>query len=224
MSIAPEIVTPEIVTLENLRRITRQRALGYAITLVLIGVLEVLWFGGTRSALKTTIEFGYNSSTVMPSIAAGVRIIPLLLGLLLLAPVVSPSARNYVPARFRFTKAVRNCCIVVGGYLVLWPLALWFGVNSAGALRTLTIPVSATGYVVGLLTVVAGGLLAWKRYDRGRGSTLVRRPDGVHARLPRVGRPWIERVGPPSSIDRHSRGGRGGSDVSHLRFAVGDTL
>ncbi len=31
MSIAPEIVTPEIVTLENLRRITRQRALGYAI-------------------------------------------------------------------------------------------------------------------------------------------------------------------------------------------------
>ena len=70
MSIAPEIVTPEIVTLENLRRITRERAMGYGITLVLIGLLEVLWFGGARSALKTTIEFGYNSSTAMPSMAS----------------------------------------------------------------------------------------------------------------------------------------------------------
>jgi simple sugar transport system permease protein len=167
MSIAPEIVTPEIVTLQNLRQITRERALGYGITLILIGVLEVLWFGGARSALKTTIEFGYNSSSAMPSIASALRIIPLFLGLLLLAPVASHSARRFIPERFKFTKGVRNCFIIVGGYLVIWPIALWFGVNSGGALRTLTIPVSTSGYVVGILTMVAGSLLAWRRFDRG---------------------------------------------------------
>jgi ABC-type uncharacterized transport system permease subunit len=167
MSIAPEIVTPEIVTLENLRKITRERALGYGITLILIGLLEVLWFGGVHSALKTTIEFGYNSSSAMPSIASGLRIIPLLLGLLLLAPVISRAARQYIPERFTFSKGARTCCTIVGGYLVIWPIALWCGVNSAGALRTMTIPVSTTGYVIGTLTIVAGALLSWHRFDRG---------------------------------------------------------
>jgi simple sugar transport system permease protein len=167
MSIAPEIVTPEIVTLQNLRRITRERALGYGITLILIGVLEVLWFGGAGSALKTTIELGYNSSTAMPSITSALRVIPLLIGLLLLAPAVSHAAREFIPERLKFTKGVRNFFIIVGGYLVIWPIVLWLGVNSDGALRTLTIPVSTTGYVVGILTVVAGILLAWRRFDRG---------------------------------------------------------
>jgi simple sugar transport system permease protein len=167
VSIVPEVVTPEIVTLENLRRITRERALGYAITLILIGVLEILWFGGAHSTLKTTIELGYNSSTAMPSIASALRVIPLLVGLVLLAPVASPAARRFIPERFTFTKGVRNFLIIVGGYLVIWPIVLWLGVNSDGALRTLTIPVSATGYVVGILTVAAGGLLAWRRFDRG---------------------------------------------------------
>ena len=167
MSVVPETVSPEIVTLENLRRITRERALGYGITLVLIGVLEVLWFGGAQSALKTTIELGYNSSTAMPSISGALRVIPLLIGLALLAPVVSHSARRYVPERVTFTKGVRSFLMIVGGYLVIWPIVLWLGVNSDGALRTLTIPVSTTGYVVGIFTVVAGGLLAWRRFDRG---------------------------------------------------------
>ena len=164
--VTPEIVSPEIVTLENLRRITRGRALGYGVTLVLMGVLEVLWFGGARSALKTTIELGYNSSTTMPSIAGPMRVIPLLIGLLLLAPVVFHRARQFVPERVKFTKGVRNFLIIVGGYLVLWPVVLWIGVNSDGALRTMTIPVSTTGYVVGVLTIVAGALLAWRRFDR----------------------------------------------------------
>jgi len=43
---------------------------------------------------------------------------------------------------------------------------LWLGVNSDGALRTMTIPDSATGYVVGIITTVAGGILAWRRLDR----------------------------------------------------------
>ncbi len=166
MTIAPETVNPEIVTLENLRRITRQRAFGYGVTLIVLGLLEVLWFGGAKSALQTTIELGYNSSTAMPSVASGLRVIPLVIGLLVLAPVVSGAARRYVPERLNFTKGVRVLLIIVGGYLVLWPIALWLGVNSDGALRTLTIPVSTTGYVVGILSVVAGGLLAWRRFDR----------------------------------------------------------
>ena len=166
MSVTPEIVNPEIVTLENLRRITRERALGYGVTLVLIGLLEVIWFGGAKSALKTTIELGYNSSTAMPSISSPLRVVPLLIGLLALAPVVSRVARQFVSERVKFTKGVRNLLIIVGGYLVLWPVVLWLGVNSNGALRTLTIPVSTTGYVVGVLTITAGVLLAWRRFDR----------------------------------------------------------
>ena len=166
MSVTPEIVNPEIVTLENLRRITRERALGYGVTLGLIGLLEVIWFGGAKSALKTTIELGYNSSTAMPSISSPLRVVPLLIGLLALAPVVSRVARQFVSARVKFTKGVRNLLIIVGGYLVLWPVVLWLGVNSNGALRTLTIPVSTTGYVVGVLTITAGVLLAWRRFDR----------------------------------------------------------
>ncbi len=172
MSIIAETASPEIVTLENLRRITRERALGYGLTLILIGVLEVLWFGGTRSALKTTIEFGYNSSTTMPAINSALRVIPLLIGLLLLAPVVARSARRYVPERIGYTKSVRNFSLIVGSYLVIWPIALWLGVNSGGALRTMTIPVSVTGYVVGTLSIVAGALLAWKRFDRGAAALL----------------------------------------------------
>ena len=166
MSVTSEIVSPEIVTLENLRRITRGRALGYGVTLILIGALELLWFGGASSALKTTIELGYNSSTTMPSIASPIRVVLLLIGLLLLAPVVYHRARQYVPERIKFTKGVRNLLIIVGGYLVLWPVVLWLGVNSDGALRTMTIPVSTTGYAVGVLTIVAGVLLAWRRFDR----------------------------------------------------------
>ncbi len=171
MSVIPkpvnsEVVNPEIVTLENLRRITRERALGYGITLVLIGVLEVLWFGGAKSALKTTIELGYNSSTVMPSIASALRVVVLLVGLVVLAPVFARRARALIPERVKFTKGVRNLLIIVGGYLIVWPVVLWAGVNSDGSLRTLTIPVSTTGYVVGLLSIVAGVLLGWRRFDR----------------------------------------------------------
>jgi simple sugar transport system permease protein len=94
------------------------------------------------------------------------RVVPLLIGLLALAPVVSRVARQFVSERVKFTKGVRNLLIIVGGYLVLWPVVLWLGVNSNGALRTLTIPVSTTGYVVGVLTITAGVLLAWRRFDR----------------------------------------------------------
>jgi general nucleoside transport system permease protein len=166
MSVVPEIAIPEIVTLENLRRNTRKRSLGYGITLILIGLLELLWFGGAKSALKTTIQLGYNSSAAMPPIADVLKVVLLLIGLVLLAPVASKSVRRCVPAGLNFTKGPRILQIIVGGYLVVWPIALWLGVNSGGALRTLTIPVSTTGYVVGILSVVAGGLLAWRRFDR----------------------------------------------------------
>lgn len=43
----------EIVTLENLRVVTRARSLAYGITLMLIGILEILWYGSTDSKLHT---------------------------------------------------------------------------------------------------------------------------------------------------------------------------
>jgi len=149
--------------------------LGYGITLIAIGLLEVLWFGAANSALQTTIELGYNSSSAMPPITSAVRVIPLLIGLLLLAPVVSKRARAFVPARIKFTKGVRNFLVIVGGYLIAWPVVLWLGVNSDGALRTMTIPDSATGYVVGIITTVAEG------FSRGDDSTAAPHPSSTPA-------------------------------------------
>ncbi len=173
MSTTAPLNVPEIVTLENLRRISRQRALGYGITLMIIGVLEVLWFGGANSSLETTLELGYNSATVMPSIAAGLRVVALLVGLVLLAPVASGRVRALVASRLRFTTGLRGLLAIVGGYLVVWPLALWGGVNHSGALRTMTIPVWTTGYVLGALSIAAGALLAWRRFDRSASPLLL---------------------------------------------------
>jgi len=105
--------------------------LGYGITLIAIGLLEVLWFGAANSALQTTIELGYNSSSAMPPITSAVRVIPLLIDSSCSLPCLE-ARPCFVPARIKFTKGVRNFLVIVGGYLIAWPVVLWLGVNSDG--------------------------------------------------------------------------------------------
>ena len=156
---------PEIVTLENLRRISRQRSLGYGITLMIIGLLEILWFGATNSSLETTLDLGYNSATVLPPIAGPVRVVVMVLGLVLLT-AVGPLGLSFLPGRLTLTRGPRILLAIVGGYLFVWPAALWAGVDHDGALRTMTVPVATTGYVLGALSILAGAMLAWRRFDR----------------------------------------------------------
>ena len=59
--------TREIVTLDNLRIISRTRSLAYGITLMAMGALEILWYGSTDSKLHTTIQFGYNKMCIRDS-------------------------------------------------------------------------------------------------------------------------------------------------------------
>lgn len=160
MSITPT----QVVTLENLRAISRGRARGYGIALLVLSLLEILWYGGAASSLETTIQFGYNTAMVVPSLSGVVRVIVEILGVtgvVLLLGVGQVARVNSAP------RGVRVTSWLVSIYLVIWPLMLWMGANRGGALRTVTIPVSTTGYCIGALTLAAGVALTWKRFDRG---------------------------------------------------------
>jgi simple sugar transport system permease protein len=162
-------VTREIVTRDNLRVISRTRSLAYGITLMSLGLLEILWYGSADSKLHTTIQFGYNTSTIWPVIANVWRVVLVLAGLAIIALTLRAKTLPRFSGLGRFFDAVRgarNIVLVVGGYLVLWPLVLWLGVNHGGALRTMTVDVSLTGYLFGVVSIGVGGLMAWKRFDR----------------------------------------------------------
>jgi simple sugar transport system permease protein len=155
-----------VVTLETLRTITTKRSFGYGLTLVIIGLMEVLWFGGASSKLETTIEFGFNSATAMPTLSGAASVVLLLLGALTIGVVSIPMLRQRVRAS-TWSKGVRRFVVTLGGLLVAWPVLLWLGVNQDGNLRTLTLPVALSGYVVGAASIGVGAYIAWKRVDKG---------------------------------------------------------
>ena len=159
----------EIVTLENLRAVSRGRARAYVITTTIFGILEIVWMGQTHSGLNTTIEFGANSSTSMPELSGAWRVIVLAAALLLagISAIATTQGRRFALPRSA-TLAVRIIAIV----LALWPISLWLHVNVDGILRSWTVPVHVVGLVIGVLSLLAGGYLAWKRYDRGASATL----------------------------------------------------
>jgi len=174
MSLAPEIAAPEIVTLENLRRVTRERALGYGITLIAIGLLEVLWFGAANSALQTTIELGYNSSSACRNHKCreghpSSHRTPLARSRGLEArPCLRPGAHQVHERRAQLPRHRWRLSHRVAGRLVARR-------QQRRALRTMTIPDSATGYVVGIITTVAGG------FSRGDDSTAAPHPSSTPA-------------------------------------------
>jgi general nucleoside transport system permease protein len=161
--------THDIVTLDTLRGVSKRRAFGYGVAIMVLGLMEVLWYGGASSALKTTVQFGYNSATVMPTLGATLRVIVLVIGVGLVAASLLV-ARGV--GRLRLPKALVVVAGLVGAYFVIWPMALWLGVNDAGALRTATMPTWVVGYIFGALSLVAGAVLVWKRFDRGASALL----------------------------------------------------
>ena len=162
----------EIITLDNLRTVSRTRALAYGITLIALGALEFVWYGSTASRLETTIQLGYNTATVMPRVDTLWRFVLIIVGAGLITLAVRAQA---VPRYARFVTAVRGARTmtgVVGAYLILWPILLWAGVNQDGQLRTMTVPVALTGDILGGLTVLAGLIMAWRRLDRSASGLL----------------------------------------------------
>jgi simple sugar transport system permease protein len=162
--------TVEIVTLDNLRSVSRSRARAYGFAAIIFGILEILWMGSTASNLNTTIEFGSNTSTAMPDLSSTSRVIALVTGLAVAAGVLA--APRFVPGARAIPQILRRIALVVGIVVAAWPLTLWAHVNVGGVLRTWTVPTHLVGIVVGVLSILVGALLAWKRYDRGASATL----------------------------------------------------
>jgi ABC-type uncharacterized transport system permease subunit len=164
--------TREIVTLDNLRIISRTRSLAYGITLMAMGALEILWYGSTDSKLHTTIQFGYNTATVWPVVSSFLRVILLLAGIAIIAVAVRPRSVARIGHIFETVRGSRTIAILIGAYLFIWPVFLWWGINLHGQLRTMTVDVALTGYLFGIMSIGAGALMAWRRFDRSASGML----------------------------------------------------
>lgn len=155
--------TPEIVTIDNLRTITRTRSLGYGISLIVLGAIEVLWFGSTPSSIHTQIQLAYNSATSVPELSSWLRVLVLVVGVLVLPLAFGPSVFSPLP---RLPRAARIVAAIVGVLFVAWPISLWLGINQDGQIRDFLVSVSVTGYLFGAISAVVGAIVVWRRFDR----------------------------------------------------------
>lgn len=157
------VPTPEVITKENLRAVSRGRALGYGITLLFFAFLEFIWFARAPRHLQTTVQFGLNSATHVPNLNLANRIAVAVIGLALLS----------VTNRVLHSRRTKTLSYLVGALLLAWVALLVGGANGAnGQLRTLTLPVAMSSVVVGVVTVLGGAWLAYRRFSRGAGALL----------------------------------------------------
>ena len=164
---APPVVSPELehevheVTLENLRTVSRGRSLGLGVAVIVMAAIELLGFGvASKQAIESTIRLDFAPANNVPALSTALQVV------LLLAGVACIVGGILVIARWRL-KGVGGLVIALGAILALWPIALWVNVNSAsGTLKTVTLPVAGTAYLIGACTLVAGILLVVFRYDR----------------------------------------------------------
>lgn len=152
--------THDVVTLENLRAVSPARSRGLGITVVLFALIEILSFGfNTGRSVETTIQFASDSATVVPSLSTGMRVLIALLGLACVAGGILLIIR-------RRSRMIAVLAIFAGAILVGWVLALLLHVNSDGALKTLTVPVAATSWIIGVPTLAGGLYLVIARPSR----------------------------------------------------------
>jgi general nucleoside transport system permease protein len=160
---APEPVTHEVVTLANLRSVSRTRSLGLGVAVLVLAAIELLGFGlGTHPSVESTIKFGYDTSTAAPALSSALaRVGVLVAGLAVVALGVLCLVRWH-------RRGLGILAILLGLLVAAWPVALWLGINDGpdGQLRSLTVPVAGFSYLVGAATLVAGVLLVVRRYDR----------------------------------------------------------
>ena len=77
---------PEIVTLDNLRKVSRNRVLGLGIAAAIFGLATMWIFGfNTPSHLKTTIDFNWESAVSIPKLTVPVALTAIIFGLVQLA-------------------------------------------------------------------------------------------------------------------------------------------
>jgi len=152
--VAHDSSSPEIVTLQNVRSVSRGRSLGLGITIVILGLAEILLIAlKTPLSLETTIDFSSNTATSVPTLSTAMRVVVGLLGAIALAGGIALLLR-------RRLKAAAVLLVVCGTIMLAWVVALNVGLNDAsGNLKTLTIPVSATAWIIGGLSLLAGVLL-----------------------------------------------------------------
>jgi len=165
-------VSKEIVTLSNIRVVSRTRSLAYGIALIALGILEILWYGGASSKLNTIVQLGYNTATVMPVVGAMWRIVLLVIGCAIAYVAIKPQSIPPFTKAITTIRGVRAVAVVVGAYFVIWPVLLWAGVNHGGQLRTFSLPVAITGYVLGAFSIATGAFMAWRRVDRAASGLL----------------------------------------------------
>ena len=156
------LATPdhEIVTLENLRAVSQGRSRGLGVTVLVFALIELLYFGfRTDHAAETTIQFASDTATVVPALSSAMRVVVALLG----AGCITVGVVLLVRHRMR---ALAVLALVVGAGLVAWVLALLLHFNSQGALKTLTVPVSGTAWLIGAVSLVGGAYLVVSRPSR----------------------------------------------------------
>ena len=118
-------VSKEIVTLSNIRVVSRTRSLAYGIALIALGILEILWYGGASSKLNTIVQLGYNTATVMPVVGAMWRIVLLVIGCAIAFVAIKPQSIPPFTKAITTIRGVRAVAVVVGAYFVIWPVLLW---------------------------------------------------------------------------------------------------
>jgi simple sugar transport system permease protein len=158
---ASKAASPEVVTLENLRSVSRGRSLGLGIATVILGVIEVWIFGfRTNSSLQSTIDFSSNTATSVPALSSAMRVVVIVLGILCIAGGVVLLVRHRL-------KALAVLLLVVGALLCAWVVALLAHVNGSGdQLKTLTVPVAGTAWLFGGITIAAGIALIIVRFSK----------------------------------------------------------
>lgn len=154
-------VEHEVVTLENLRTVSPARSRGLGIAVIVFALIDILYFGfRTNRSDETTIRFDYNTATSVPALSTGMRVVVAVLGAAFLAGGITLLVR-------RRLKAVGILLVIAGGILLAWVLALLLHFNDAtGTLKTLTVPVAASAWLLGALSLAGGIYLVVSRSDR----------------------------------------------------------
>jgi len=161
--LAPSPAVPEraVVTLENVRSVSRNRSFGFGIAVLVLALIECLKFGLlTSGSLESTLTFDDNTATAIPSLTVLMQVVVGVFGGLAIAAGLLLIIRRW--ARF-----LGGLLVAAGILLVAWPLALVVHVNGPGdTLKPLTLPVTGIAWVVGAVTLVSGLVLVVTRSAR----------------------------------------------------------
>jgi simple sugar transport system permease protein len=156
---APIASVPEraVVTLENVRAVSRSRSFGFGVAVIVIALIELLKFGlWTSGLLESTITFDDNTATAIPSLSTAIPSPPILLQVVVGVLGGVAIAAGVMLITRRKTQAFSLLLVVVGLILVAWPFALLANLNGPGLQQV------AVG-VLGGLTTAAGVMLVVRR-------------------------------------------------------------